>query len=120
MNMIDATKVCFTKYAQFRGRARRAEFWWFMLFLTLAGIVADLITMILGFHWGVLGPISAVFSLATFLPAIAVGARRLHDIDRSGWWQLLLFVPIIGWIVLIVWWATSGSKGENRFGSDPI
>jgi uncharacterized membrane protein YhaH (DUF805 family) len=123
MNIIDATKVCFSKYAHFRGRARRAEFWWFMLFLMLVGIGIDLIdTMVLGVRWGEysLGPISAVYSLATFLPAIAVGVRRLHDINRTGWWHLLILLPIVGWVVLIVWWATSGTKGENRYGSDPI
>lgn len=123
MNMIEATRMCFQKYAKFQGRARRAEFWWFTLFLMLAGIGIDLVDrIILGFRLGEyeIGPIGALFAIATFIPAIAVGVRRLHDINRSGWWHLMFLVPIIGWIVLIVWWATSGNKGENRFGPDPI
>lgn len=123
MNMIEAIRICFSKYTQFEGRARRAEFWWFTLFLVVAGIGADLIdTIILGFKWGEygIGPLNTIFTLATIIPAIAVGVRRLHDTDRSGWWHLLVLVPVIGWIVLIVWWATSGHKGDNRFGPDPL
>ena len=65
------------------------------------------------------GPISALVSLGLFLPGLAVAVRRLHDVDRSGWWLLLAFVPLIGIIVLIVWWCTEGTRGPNRFGPDP-
>ncbi len=123
MNMQDAIRICFAKYAQFSGRARRSEFWWFALFLVLASLVTEVIdSRILGFRWPeyTTGPIAGLFSLATIIPAIAVGVRRLHDTDRSGWWHLLIFIPVIGWIVLIVFWATAGKKGDNRFGLDPI
>jgi uncharacterized membrane protein YhaH (DUF805 family) len=119
--MLEAIKICFSKYAKFGGRARRAEFWWFTLFLFLASIGATFVdTAILGFGMVEFGPLSSIVSLALLLPAYAVGARRLHDIDRSGWWQLLIVVPIIGLIVLIVWWATPGERRENRFGANPI
>jgi uncharacterized membrane protein YhaH (DUF805 family) len=65
------------------------------------------------------GPISALAGLGLFLPNLAMQIRRLHDLDRSGWWVLLAFIPLIGIIVLIVWWATEGTRGSNRFGGDP-
>jgi uncharacterized membrane protein YhaH (DUF805 family) len=61
-----------------------------------------------------------IWSLATLLPSLAVGARRLHDIDRTGWWQLIWFIPVIGWIVLIVFFASRGTAGPNRFGANPV
>lgn len=118
MNMIEATKACFSKYATFSGRARRAEYWWFILFTILVSIPLGIIDgLMLNSEFGLLGNI---WSLAVFLPTLAVGARRLHDTDRSGWWLLLYLVPIIGWIFLIVWSATPGNKGDNRFGPDPL
>ena len=92
MNFQDAIKVCFTKYADFTGRASRPEFWWFFLFCFLASIVLSAISSVL----------SGIFSLLTLIPRLAVGARRLHETNRSGWWQLLWLVPVIGWIVLII------------------
>ncbi len=97
------------KYFQFDGRARREEFWYFTLFSVLVSIVLS-----------ILNPkLSIIYSLAIFVPTIAIGARRLHDTDRSGWWQLLELIPIVGIIVLIVFWCLDGQKGDNRFGPDP-
>ena len=122
MNMTEAVKTCFAKYFTFSGRARRSEFWWFFLFLALAGVVtAFLDSLLFGLSAiSEVGPINGLFSLATLVPAFSVGARRLHDKGRSGWWQLLLLLPVIGVIVLIVWWATKGDNGTNRFGNDPL
>jgi uncharacterized membrane protein YhaH (DUF805 family) len=111
MNMIEAVKAVFSKYATFEGRARRSEYWWFFLFSMIIAIVLNLIRP------GVLG---GIWSLVTLLPSLAVGARRLHDIDRTGWWLLIGFIPLIGWIVLIVFFATRGQPGANRFGADPL
>jgi len=108
MTFTESIKVCFSKYVDFNGRASRSEYWWFALFLVLAsaatGIVSD--------------KLSALFSLATLLPSIAAATRRLHDTDRSGWWQLLLLVPILGWIALI-YFLIQEAKEPNRFGSAP-
>lgn len=108
MTFTDSIRHCFTQYASFSGRASRSEYWWFMLFLLLAsaacGIVSD--------------KLSAVFSLATLVPAIAVAARRLHDTDKSGWMQLIGLIPIVGWILVIVWLCQVG-KEPNRFGPPP-
>lgn len=106
MKFGESISTCFSKYAEFDGRASRSEFWWWTLFVVLASIAS-----------GIIGEaVSALFSLGTILPGLAVGARRLHDTDRSGWLQLLWFIPVIGWIVLIVWLAQEG-KGANRFGA---
>jgi len=95
MNFQDSIKICFTKYADFTGRASRPEFWWFFLFCLLAGLALSMVSQVL----------SGLFSLATLLPRFAVGARRLHETNRSGWWQLLWFVPVIGWIIIIIFLA---------------
>lgn len=114
MNFIQAIQSGFRHYVDFNGRASRSEYWYWMLFTTLVQIVAD----ILG--GSEQSPVALVVTLVLLLPSLAVGARRLHDIDRTGWWQLLWLVPLIGWIVLIVWACTKGTTGENRFGGDPL
>ena len=117
MTFIDSVKTCFKKILDIQGRASRSEYWWFALFLFIAGVVTSIIdVMIMGYSSENFGPINAIFSVITFLPGLAVGARRLHDIDRSGWWQLLVFT-IIGIILLVVWFATAGSNKKNRYGS---
>ncbi len=117
MDFQTSIKTCFKKYADFSGRASRSEFWWFELFLLIAGIVAMIIdVMMLGYKFEDDGPIQIIFGVVTFLPTIAVGARRLHDINKSGWWQLIVFT-IIGIILLIIWWATVGKSKKNNHGN---
>jgi uncharacterized membrane protein YhaH (DUF805 family) len=103
MTFLDAVKICFTKYADFNGCASRPEFWWWILFTLVATAALQSVSYNL----------SGAFSIATFLPSIAVTARRLHDTDRSGWWQLLYFLPVVGWIILIIWCAEQGKP--NRY-----
>lgn len=104
MTFSDSISTCFSKYATFDGRASRSEYWWWFLFTFLVsgatGMVSD--------------TLSGLFSLAVLLPSLAVGARRLHDTDRSGWLLLLWLIPIVGWIILIVW-AVQEPKEPNRF-----
>jgi len=111
-----AVRTCFNKYAAFSGRARRPEFWYFALFNILAGSVASVVDMILFGAGSGVSPLNGIYGLAVLVPSIAVGARRLHDIDRSGWWQLIGLVPIVGLIVLIVFYCRRGTQGHNRFG----
>jgi uncharacterized membrane protein YhaH (DUF805 family) len=108
MDIQTAIKTCFNKYATFSGRARRSEFWWFMLAIVVVSVLIEFLG---------LDVISIVFSLAVFVPSIAVSARRLHDIDKSGWWQLIGLIPVIGWIIAIIWYAKEGSTEANRFGA---
>ncbi len=105
VGFVDAVKICMSKYVDFSGRASRSEFWWFFLFTIILSVLTGWIKYV--------GPL---VSLAILLPSIAVGVRRLHDTDRAGWWYLLVFVPLIGFIVLIIFWCLKGTPGRNRFG----
>lgn len=113
MDFQTAVKTCFAKYATFQGTAHRPEYWWFVLFLLIGNAIASLIDYVL-FGTNV-DPISALFSLGTLLPTLAVGSRRLHDIGRSAWWLLLILVPIIGTLVLIWWFTRPAKTVDNPF-----
>ena len=102
MGFGEAIKVCFNKYADFSGRASRAEFWWFYLFTFLVSLIS-----------------CGVACLVFLIPQYAVGARRLHDTGRSGWLQLLGLVPFVG-LILIYWWVLEGDQGTNQYGGKPI
>ena len=114
MSLPDAVRSVLTQYANFSGRARRSEFWWFYLAQVLASIVAGIIDGIIG-----VSLFQIVVGLGLLIPMLAVGARRLHDTGKSGWWQLIGLVPIVGWIVLIVFWATDGHPATNQHGPSP-
>ena len=117
MDFQTSIKTCFNKFAVFSGRASRSEFWFFVLFGFLGGIITIIIdVMILGYPYEENGPINLIFSVALIIPSISVAARRLHDINKSGWWQLL-WITIIGGILLIIWHATEGENKKNKFGS---
>ncbi len=103
------------KYAVFSGRARRKEYWFFFLFNLIASMVLSAVDVAVG----TMGILSIIYGLALLIPSIAVGVRRMHDIDRSGWWLLIAFVPFIGVIVLLVFALLPGTAGDNRFGPDP-
>ena len=116
MDFQTSVKTCFKKYADFSGRALRSEFWWFVLFSILGGIVTTIIdVMILGYSIESYGPVNIIFSVVLILPGIAVTARRLHDVNRSGWWQLIYFT-IIGILLILVWNITEGEKKKNIYG----
>lgn len=104
MTFGESISVCFSKYANFEGRASRSEFWWFVLFTFLVSAATGMVSHTL----------SGLFSLAVLLPSLAVGARRLHDTDRTAWLLLLWLVPFIGWIILVVW-AVQEGKEPNRY-----
>ena len=120
------------KYFDFTGRARRAEYWLFQLFIWVASILISIVETAVFFsgtsgysgageaYFNLGGPVSGIFSLAVLIPNIAVGVRRLHDRDMRGWWLLLVFVPFFGWIALIILFCLKGTNGKNRFGGDPL
>jgi len=113
--------VVLKKYATFSGRAQRAEYWWFYLISTLIIIglsVIDQATGTLDGETG-LGVLSTLYSLAVLIPSIAVGVRRLHDTGRSGWWLLIGLIPVIGSIVLIVFFVLDSEPGDNAYGANP-
>lgn len=107
------------KYAVFSGRAQRAEFWYFMLFSTIASIILTILDVVFGLYDvnSGFGALSGIYSLGVLIPTFAVGTRRLHDIGKSGWWQFILLIPFIGIILLIVWFATD-SKVDNQYGKN--
>lgn len=120
MGFAEAIQSCFKQYIGFTGRARRSEYWWFVLFGLIVGIVADLIDAMLGTmsedtNVGVVG---AIVGLALLLPSIAVAIRRLHDTSRSGWWILIGLIPVVGWIILIVFYVQD-SHPDNEYGPSP-
>ena len=109
------------KYAVFSGRSRRAEYWYFVLFNIIVAIVLSLIDTLLGtfdFVQGI-GLLSGLYGLAVLIPTLAVTVRRLHDIDRTGWWIFINLIPLIGFIVLLVFAVTDGTPGSNRYGPNP-
>jgi uncharacterized membrane protein YhaH (DUF805 family) len=109
------------KYAVFTGRAQRAEYWYFALFNLLIMIALTVIDSLLGTYNPAagLGLFSGIYALAVLLPAIGVAIRRLHDTSRTGWWVLLALIPVIGPIVLIVFFVMDSTPGENQYGPNP-
>ena len=125
MTFRESIRVCFAKYSDFSGTASRSEYWWFVLFLVLGGAAASAATP----SALPAGSLGTVFSLATLLPLLAAGSRRLHDTGRSGWWQLFGLVPVAGIVVLIVFLAQESkekavvcdaAKGEPADGEDRL
>jgi len=118
MGFVDAVKSAYGNYANFKGRASRSEFWWFYLFFILVyfaiGIGGGVLAAVLGEAVaGILGIVLMVFCLGSFIPFIALTARRMHDSDKSGWFQL---IPIYSLYLAII----KGTDGPNRFGPDPV
>ena len=116
MSFVDAIRSGFTQYVGFAGRARRSEFWYFYLFTILASIVASILQRALTNSQN--GIITAIVGLALVLPSLAVAVRRLHDTSRSGWWLFIVIIPVVGAIILIVWWVQD-SQGDNQYGPSP-
>ena len=144
MDFFEAIRTVFTKYATFAGRARRAEYWWWMLFTLLGGISFAILDIAM-FDTGLenFSPLNTIFSLLTFIPTIAVTARRLHDINRTGWWQIFpialfaVFIPMtligaeilavaavlaaaVAMLAICVFMFLRGTNGTNDYGPDPI
>ena len=119
MNFAQAITAGFRNYVNFTGRASRSEFWFWVLFAVLVSVAATLIDVAL-FSDSEISPLNTLAGLALLLPNLSVSVRRLHDLDRSGWWILLGLIPIVGWIIIIIWNCSKGTPGPNRFGPDPL
>jgi uncharacterized membrane protein YhaH (DUF805 family) len=108
MDFKQAVTTCLKKYVEFNGRAGRPEFWWFALFTLVVGLVVGVVSDVL----------AMLVNLGLVLPSLAVGARRLHDMGKSGWFQLIWLVPFIGWAIMI-YWLVQPSVGPNQHGEGP-
>lgn len=102
-------------YAVFSGRARRTEYWMFFLFNAIITIILSILQSIADID----NVLTGIYGLLTILPSLAVGARRLHDSGRSGWWLLIGIIPFIGTIILIIFFCLDSEEGDNRFGANP-
>lgn len=117
----------YKRYVDFSGRSQRKEYWMFVLFTVVVSLLID---GTLGGTWSVLAGLrhvqsggasllGGIFALVNFLPSLAVAVRRLHDTDRSGWWLLIVLVPLVGFLVYLYFMVSDGTPGANRFGEDP-
>lgn len=119
MTFSDAVSRCFNRYAQFWGRAPRAEYWWFVLFLVLGTLACCVIDAILIASIGIGGFVTFFFLLGMITPLLSVGVRRLHDIGRGGWWLWIGLVPVAGAVVLLVFHLAESTPGRNAHGLNP-
>ncbi|MFK8250602.1 DUF805 domain-containing protein [Ancylobacter terrae] len=127
MNILQAVASVLGQYASFEGRATRSEYWWWVVFSVAVNWITGLIDVVMFGPFSLLvygelrmfTPISTLVGLALIIPSLAVGARRFHDMDRSGWWLLIGFSGI-GAVVIFFWFMMKGTDGPNRFGPDPL
>ncbi len=110
------------KYAAFSGRASKKEFWMFVLFNFLIACLAGVLDYIFGLHWGSrnTGVLASLYSLAIFIPSLAIAVRRFHDIGKSAWWVLIGFIPVIGVIWYVILMLKPGDTAENEYGPVPV
>ena len=115
MNLVESVKTCFKKYGVIEGRASRSEYWFFILFCALVSIPLEFFA----YENLNIAIIELIVSIGFFIPSVTVATRRLHDVNRSGWWQLISFT-IIGIIPLLYWLCKNSDEENNRFGSNPL
>lgn len=121
MSFGESVKTCFQKYVTFKGRARRSEYWWFWLLnliVSIVTLVLDYKLDMINIEFGI-GALSGLYTLIVFLPSLAVSVRRLHDTGHSGWYYLLTFIPILGALFLLYFFASDSAPEENRYGKSP-
>lgn len=118
MTFQQAVQSVFAKYATFSGRARRKEYWYFVLFNMVVSIVIGMLARAIGGE-NLERTLTSIWSLAVLIPGLAVVWRRLHDIGKSGAWWFLVFVPVVGWIILLIWFCQDSQPGENQYGPNP-
>ena len=123
MNFLNAVKSYFVRWNDFKTRSSRSEYWWATLFSVLVSLVSELVNVAIASNPSALTLTIAILVLILLIfmmiASLALVVRRLHDIDKSGWWYLLIFT-IIGIIPLIIWFCSKGTEGENRFGENPL
>ena len=112
-DVINSVVICFSRYFDFEGRSSRSEFWHWQLFRVLLFLSLTFLDTIL------FSGLNFTFNLFLLIPEISVSIRRLHDTNHSGWWYLLIIIPIIGWIIILIWLCKNSDEEDNRFGSNP-
>jgi len=132
MTLGESVRTCLSKYVTWQGRASRSEYWYFVLFGLICYIAATIIDNVLGTTFKITDPSSGqeismgygyaymLVGLGLFLPNLSAFVRRLHDTGRSGWWYWIALVPLIGFILLLVWLCSRGTDGNNDYGADPL
>ena len=132
MTFSESIKTCLSKFVTWEGRASRSEYWYFILFAVICYVAASIIDRILGTSFSMTNPatgepqslgygyVYVLTALALLLPSLAVLVRRLHDTNRSGWWYWIILIPLVGAILVLVWFCTRGTVGNNEYGSDPL
>lgn len=122
MTFVQAIKSAFNNYVNFKGRATRSEYWWFALFQFLVLIIPNILSTseTSSGQFGLWSILHLLIALALFLPSLGLTFRRLHDTNRSAWWLLIAFIPIIGGILLLVWFILKGTDGPNKYGEDKL
>tara|TARA_A100001011_G_scaffold385128_1_gene458665 strand:- start:617 stop:982 length:366 start_codon:yes stop_codon:yes gene_type:complete len=113
MKFSESVSTCIKKYFVFEGRASRSEYWWFQLIVSPSYLISEVVESEISYFF--LG-----ITLFTLIPAISAGVRRLHDTNKSGFFILISFIPFIGGLVLLFFFITEGTKGKNKYGSDPL
>lgn len=108
VGIVEATKLYFTRFTDFKGRSRRSEYWWASLAIGIIGSIVG----------AILGDLSWIWTLVTMIPGLALCIRRLHDIGKSGWWYLFIFLPLVGQILLIIWFCKDSTE-DNQWGPNP-
>jgi len=132
MTFSESIRTCLSKWLTWQGRAARSEYWYFVLFNMLCLVAASILDKVLGTSFKFTNPATGeeqslfygwlylISALALLLPNLAVLVRRLHDTNRSGWWYWIALVPLIGGILLLVWFCSRGTQGNNDYGADPL
>lgn len=113
---------CLKNYAKFDGRAGRSEYWFYAFFSTLIFFILQFLSSMLGLQYSMndlitVYPLASVWQVVTFIPSMAVGVRRMHDINRSGFWLLFLLLPLIGWLLIMIFAVLKGNDDDNDYGS---
>lgn len=114
-----AVRMAFDSYCRFQGRSSRSEYWWWVLFVAILSFCIGIVEGILGFSMTAVQTTSGILSLVLLLPGLGLSVRRLHDIGKSGWWILLGLIPVVGAIVLIIWFAQNSQMQDNQYGPVP-
>ena len=117
MSFAEAVKSVFSQYVNFQGRSRRSEYWYFCLFSFIVSTILSVLGQVTGNN--IFNTIAGIFGIAILLPSLGVAVRRLHDIGKSGWFVLINLIPVIGSIILIIWYVKDSEPGDNKYGPNP-